>query len=264
MVDRQALPAPDDARPELEPPFLAPRNDAEKKLAAIWSQVLGVKQVGVLDNYFELGGDSIRSIAILSRAQEQNLKLSLQQMFQHPTVAGMAACAVMTGQEGERIQTRPFALVSTEDRDRLPEDVEDAYPVARLQLGMFYQNELNPASAAYHDVFSFRIEAALDEEMLSMALSRLIQRHPILRTSFHLAGFSEPLQLVHRQGRFRLTVEDLREAAPFEQEKALSGWIEREKRAPFDRSAAPLLRFHAQWSSATVFQFIVSFHQTTV
>jgi amino acid adenylation domain-containing protein len=259
-VDRRALPAPDDARPVLDRKFTPPRNETERKLAAIWSDVLGVAQVGVLDNFFELGGDSIRSIAILSRAQEQGLQLSLQQMFQHPTVAGMAACAVSAGQAGERLKSHPFDLISAEDRARLPEDVEDAYPVARLQLGMFFHNELNPASAIYHDVFSFRIAAAFDREKLADSLSRLIQRHPILRTSFHLAGFGEPLQLVHRQARFRLTAEDLRQADPAQQEKALVEWIEREKRVPFDRTAAPLLRFHAQWHNETTFQFIVSFH----
>jgi amino acid adenylation domain-containing protein len=259
-VDRRALPAPDDARPALEKNFTPPRNETERKLAGIWSEVLGVAQVGVLDNFFELGGDSIRSIAILSRAQEQGLKLTLEQMFQHPTVAGMAACATSSEPAGERQPSRPFDLISAEDRERLPEDIEDAYPVARLQLGMFYHNELNPASAVYHDVFSFRIESAFDHQRLVDSLSRLVQRHPILRTSFHLAGFGEPLQLVHRQARFRLTVDDLRETAPAGQEKALAGWIEREKRAPFDRTAAPLLRFHVQWHSEKAFQFIVSFH----
>jgi amino acid adenylation domain-containing protein len=259
-VDRRALPAPDDARPALDGKFTPPRNEAEKKLAGIWSQVLGVAQVGVLDNFFELGGDSIRSIAIISRAQEQGLKLSLQQMFQHPTVAGMASCAVSAEQAVEKQPSRPFDLISAEDRKRLPEDVEDAYPVARLQLGMFFHNELNPQSAIYHDVFSFRIESAFDREKLADSISHLIQRHPILRTSFHLAGFSEALQLVHRQARFRLTVEDLREADPAKQENALVEWIDREKRVPFGRTAAPLLRFHVQWYDEKTFQFIVSFH----
>jgi amino acid adenylation domain-containing protein len=261
-VDRRALPAPDDARPALEKNFTPPRNEAERILAGIWSEVLGVAQVGVWDTFFELGGDSIRSIAILSRAQEQGLRLSLQQMFQHPTVAGMAACAGSAEQGGESQLSRPFDLLSAEDRARLGEDVEDAYPVARLQLGMFFHNELNPASAVYHDVFSFRIESGFDREKLVDSLSHLIQRHPILRTSFHLAGFSEPLQLVHRQARFRLTVEDLREATPSAHEKALMEWIEKEKRAPFDRTVAPLLRFHVQWQNEKTFQFIVSFHHS--
>jgi amino acid adenylation domain-containing protein len=259
-VDRRALPVPDDTRPALNKSFTPPRNEAEQKLARIWSEVLGVAQVGVLDNFFELGGDSIRSIAILSRAQEQGLTLSLQQMFQYPTVAGMAACAVSGGQANQRQPGRPFDLISSDDCERVPEDVEDAYPVERLQLGMFYHNELNPASAVYHDVFSFRIETAFDRDKLTDALSHLVQRHPILRTSFHLAGFGEPLQLVHRQARFRLTIDDLRTSAPAEQDEALTKWIEREKRVPFDRTVAPLIRFHVQWRSDKSFQFIVSFH----
>ncbi len=254
------MPAPDSARPELEKEFTPPRNAPEKILAGIWSEVLGVAKVGVLDNFFELGGDSIRSIAILSRAQEQGLKLTLQQMFEHPTVAGMAACAESAQQGDEKPRTRPFDLISAEDRERLPDDVEDAYPVARLQLGMFFQNELNPGSAVYHDIFSFRIDSTFDREALADSLSHLIQRHPILRTSFHLAGYGEPLQLVHRQARFRLTVADLRKTDPAGHEKSLADWIEAEKRAPFDRTTAPLLRFHVQWHDDKAFQFLVSFH----
>ena len=144
--------------------------------------------------------------------------------------------------------SRPFSSLPPRIAGGCRQDVEDAYPVARLQLGMFFHNELNPASAIYHDVFSFRIESAFDCDNLADSLSHLIQRHPILRTSFHIAGFHDALQMVHRQARFRLTVEDLREAGPAEQENALVEWIEREKRVPFERTAAPLLRFHVQWN----------------
>ncbi len=253
------LPAPGIERPQLEKKFEAPRSEAEKTLADIWSAVLGVGNVGVFDNFFELGGDSIRSIAILSRAQEAGMHLSLQQMFEHPTVAGMAACAKPVVESAE---SRPFDLISEEDRGRLPEDLEDAYPIARLQLGMFFHSEFEPTSAIYHDVFSFRIESLFDHDKLSDALSLLIQRHQILRTSFQLAGFSEPLQLVHRQARFRLTVDDLTDLDAAGRDAVLTEWIEREKRAPFDRTTAPLVRFHVQKCDANLFQFIVSFHHS--
>src|SRR5213075_1180303 len=68
-VDRRALPSPNHARPDLKIDFLAPRTEKENALAHIWSEVLEVDQVGVLDNFFDLGGDSIRSITILSRAE---------------------------------------------------------------------------------------------------------------------------------------------------------------------------------------------------
>ena len=259
-VDRRALPAYDGSRPALGESFVPPRTDAEKTLAAIWSEVLGVKDVGALDNFFELGGDSIRSISILSRAQQNGLILSLSQMFEHPTVAGMAACAATCAAPDAAPRTSAFGLISPDDRAQLPPDVEDAYPIARLQLGMFFHNELNPLSAAYHDVFSFRIQASLDREKLETALRRLSGRHPILRTSFHIAGFSEPLQLVHRQAPVHLTVEDLRQATVATRENRVVEWIKKEKRTPFDASAAPLLRFHAQWHDERSFQFIVSFH----
>jgi amino acid adenylation domain-containing protein len=259
-VDRRALPAYDGSRPTLDKSFVAPRNDAEKTLAAIWSEVLGVKQVGALDNFFELGGDSIRSISVLSRAQQKGLVLSLPQMFEHPTVAAMAACATASAETNSTARPSVFSLISSQDRTQMPADVEDAYPIARLQLGMFFHNEFSPLSAAYHDVFSFQIQAPCEEEKLETALHRLIQRHPILRTSFHIAGYSEPLELVHREAPVHLTVEDLRNVTPDEQGKRVVQWIEEEKRRPFDRTTAPLVRFHAQVHGDKSFQFIISFH----
>ncbi|MEP7339390.1 MAG: amino acid adenylation domain-containing protein, partial [Acidobacteriota bacterium] len=69
-VDRRALPAPEQARPELNESFIAPRTPAERRLAGIWSQVLGLEQVGVEDNFFELGGHSLLATQVVSRVRE--------------------------------------------------------------------------------------------------------------------------------------------------------------------------------------------------
>src|SRR6185295_7946712 len=90
-VDRAALPAPDQVRPEIERHFVAPRNATEELLAGIWSEVLRVADVGVHDNFFELGGDSILSIQIIARANNAGLQLSTKQVFQYQTIAGLAA-----------------------------------------------------------------------------------------------------------------------------------------------------------------------------
>ncbi|HEX5714779.1 MAG TPA: amino acid adenylation domain-containing protein, partial [Thermoanaerobaculia bacterium] len=89
-VDRRALPAPEEERPELAQAFLAPRTQVEETLAAIWTQVLRLDQVGVHDNFFELGGDSILSIQIVAKANQQGLRLIPRQMFQHQTIAELA------------------------------------------------------------------------------------------------------------------------------------------------------------------------------
>ena len=92
-VDRRALPPPENARPETERTFVAPRNATEELLAGIWSEVLRVPEVGIHDNFFELGGDSILSIQIITRANRVGLQLTTKQIFQYQTIAELAARA---------------------------------------------------------------------------------------------------------------------------------------------------------------------------
>ncbi len=90
-VDRARLPVPGAERPLLERPFAAPRDDRETLLAAVWSAVLGVERVGVDDNFFDLGGDSILSLQIVARARKAGLQITTRQLFEHQTVAELAA-----------------------------------------------------------------------------------------------------------------------------------------------------------------------------
>jgi len=91
-LDRRALPAPDAGRRGGD--YVAPRTEAERILARIWSEVLRVEPIGIEDNFFELGGDSILSIQIVSRAHQAGLRLAPRQLFDHQTVAELAAVAL--------------------------------------------------------------------------------------------------------------------------------------------------------------------------
>src|SRR4029077_8596011 len=90
-VDRRALAAPEGERPELAESYEAPRTPAERTLAGIWAEVLGLERIGVHDNFFALGGDSILSLKVRARAREHGLDFSLQELFEKPTVEGLAA-----------------------------------------------------------------------------------------------------------------------------------------------------------------------------
>ncbi|GCE45203.1 non-ribosomal peptide synthase protein (TIGR01720 family)/amino acid adenylation domain-containing protein [Thermosporothrix hazakensis] len=90
-IDRQALPAPEWT--DQQQPFVAPRTPIEETLANIWATVLGLERVGIHDNFFALGGDSIRSIQIISRAREAGIELTPLQFFQAQTIAGLAEIA---------------------------------------------------------------------------------------------------------------------------------------------------------------------------
>lgn len=89
-IDRDALPHPQNVREGLPSDYLAPRNEVEQTLAAIWADVIGTDKVGVLDNFFDLGGDSILSIQIVARALKIGLEFTPGKLFRHPTIAELA------------------------------------------------------------------------------------------------------------------------------------------------------------------------------
>src|SRR5262249_50787860 len=140
-VDRRALPAPLLGRPDLAVDYVPPRTHAEQLLAAVWSRVLDVAPIGIHDDYFALGGDSIRSIRVVPLARERGLALPRQQPFQHPTRRALAPPAAAPGELGPAAAPAPFALVGAADRERLPEGLSDAYPLTRLQAGMLFESD---------------------------------------------------------------------------------------------------------------------------
>src|SRR5438270_5870357 len=108
-------------------------------LAAVMSKVLKVDTIGIDDNYFALGGDSIRSIQLAGEAQLRGVSLSVGDIHQFPTIRALAGHLVRKDREFvEMPATTPFDLVSAEDRVLMPPDVEDAYPLNLLQEGMIY------------------------------------------------------------------------------------------------------------------------------
>ncbi|HEU0077087.1 MAG TPA: condensation domain-containing protein, partial [Longimicrobiaceae bacterium] len=260
-VDRRALLARPRTAAAPAGEHVEPRTPAEAALAGVWREVLRVERVGAHDNFFALGGDSILSLRVLARARERGLALSLPQLFRHQTVAALAAAAEEAPGADEPVpfvRTAPFELVSEEDRARLPADVEDAYPLARLQAGMLLHMELTPERPLYHNVDTFTVRKPFRREALEEAMRRIVARHPVLRTGFHLRGFGEPLQLVRRGAAMRLTVEDLRHLPAAEQTAAVRARMRAEIREPFDLTRPPLLRFHAQLLDAERFQLTLA------
>jgi amino acid adenylation domain-containing protein len=260
-VDRRALPAPDQTRPELAQGYVAPTSPAEIMLAGAWAEVLGVERVGIHDNFFELGGDSLLAIQVVAKAREHELAASIQQLFQYPTIAELSRQLLQpeggAAARGERVPA--FGLISEEDRGRLPEGVVDAYPLTRMQAGMVYHSEYAPGTAVYHEVFSFHIRAPLDVELLRSAFEELMGHHAILRTTFDLSNFSEPLQLVHERARLPFRFEDLTHLSEEAQAEAIPAYIESERSKVFDWSG-PLLSLLIQRRGGDAFQFTMSFH----
>ena len=263
-VDRKRLPAPDGAARTLAAAYAAPRGPVESTLAAVWQEVLGVERVGIDDNFFALGGDSIRSIQVLSEAQRRGLTFTLEALFRAGTVRRLAEVAATGAIEAPAARTEPWSLVTAEDRGLAAADVEDAYPLADLQAGMLFHSALSPETAVYHDVFSAEIKTRWEEARLRGVLAEVSARHPALRTGFALSGYSQPLALVRREAALPLEVVDLRGLEAEEQSARLEGWLEAEKRRAFAWDAPPLVRLAAHRLGEDRFQLSLSFHHAVL
>ena len=137
-LDRAALPVPAAERPALADAYVAPRTEPESALARIWSEVLHVERVGVRDNFFVLGGDSIRSIEVCTRARATGVSVTVQQLFRLQTIEALAGGSSSPDVPDVAAAgvARPFGLVRDADLARLPAGLDDAFPLASLRLGM--------------------------------------------------------------------------------------------------------------------------------
>ncbi|MHB1058031.1 MAG: amino acid adenylation domain-containing protein [Rhodanobacter sp.] len=254
-LDLKALPAPDFVTPGAR----APRTAREALLADVFAGVLGLGQVGIDDSFFDLGGDSIRAIQLRARAQQAGIDFDLATLFRHASVAALAEVASYAVSEQSGGIGR-FELLSPSDRQQMPAEVEDAYPLSQLQAGMFFHSDYEEEAALYHDVFLSRISRPFSRDAMQQALAELAQRHAMLRTGFVLDAYSEPLQLVQRTAAIPFAVHDLRHLAALDQAAAIDAWTAREAARPFDKAVPPLLRIDIHQLAETLFLLSCSFH----
>src|SRR2546423_5250489 len=157
----------------------------------------------------------------------------------------------------------PFALLTDDERARLGNGYEDAYPMSALQVGMVFHTQLEGFTGIYHDIMSEHVRCPWDEESFARALGACIEEHPILRTGF-LLDRDRPLQVVHQSIELPLEVEDLRGQSAEEQEQYLAEWMERRKRHVFDWERGPILQVNIFRRTEESFQFVLSFHHSVL
>ncbi len=246
-VDRGALSSLEPMAGPRTLPHVEPRTAEEKILARIWRELLRLDQVGVEDNFFELGGDSILSIQVVSRAYREGLKLTAQQLFSHQTIAQLAAVAESLAgtapedAEPTRAQPSPGDLEAIR---AVVENLEDAYPLSPLQEGLLFHSLYAPGAGMYVGQLAIHLVGELDVAALAGAIQRLVDHHPILRTSLHWRGLERPLQAVHRAAAIDLGREDWRRIPPDAQrEHRLPALLAADRALEFDLSRAPLMRW---------------------
>lgn len=168
-LDRRALPEPD--RNQLLETYVAPTNPVEVKLAAIWQEVLGLERVGVEDNFFDLGGHSLKAILIVAQIhREFNVQLPIKELFSAPTVRGLSRYI-------QNVQENIYASIEcVEEREY--------YPVSSAQRRLYTLQQFDPNDTVYNMPIVLKLRGRVQKDRLEQVFNRLAERHEALRTYF--------------------------------------------------------------------------------
>ena len=249
-IDRKALPDPDDGGLS-RGQYVAPVTETEKTLVKIWEELLEVERVGVEDDFFQLGGDSINIISLVSRLRKVfDRDLKLFDIYQAGTIDKIAG--LIDDRSGEQRDKDEVYEKVLEEMDRfrdellcdLPgkDEIEDIYPMSAIQNGMIYSSLLNPELAIYHDQLVYQLPGDLDKGTFIKALSLLVDKHSMLRTAFDLDSYVEGLQLVYRSLVVEVEVEEVVCAGEKEAAEYMRDYLGKRRKIPFDLKKAPLWR----------------------
>jgi amino acid adenylation domain-containing protein len=185
-IDRGALPEP--VEEVQERVFIAPESESEKKLAQIWHDVLfgreqEDKTIGREDNFFRLGGHSLRAMTVISNVHKVfNVKLEIEEIFTYPVLKELAGFIDRAG--------------SDEFQPLQPVERREYYPLSSAQTRLYFLGRMESIGTAYNLPALVALEGELDRERLERMFQRLIERHEIFRTSFFMID-ETPVQRIH-------------------------------------------------------------------
>ena len=230
-VDRAALPPPEGGILQAE--YVAPRNPVEEVIAGIVSDILAIERVGARDNFFELGGHSLLATQLVSRLRDAfQVDLSLREMFENPTVEGLARLVEAAREAAEGLQTVPLEPIPRDGRE---------LPLSFAQQRLWFLDQLEPGSPFYNIPVALRIRGELNLEALQKTLSEIVRRHEVLRTTFkNVEG--KPVVVIHEPAPVEIPVQDLSRLPDEEREQQARRLAREEARTPFDLEEGPLFR----------------------
>jgi amino acid adenylation domain-containing protein len=228
-VDRDALPDPQGLELNAGVEYVAPRNRTEEKLAQIWKEILGRDNISVKDNFFDLGGHSLKVTRLVSQVHKEfDVKIELKDFFEITVLEEQAQLI------GQSAQTSFVTIEAAEQ--------QDDYPLSSSQRRLWILSQLGEANAAYNMPAVFLFEGTLNRKALEASFASLIKRHESLRTVFRENKNGEVRQLIQapEASGFVLNYFDLRHDT--QHEELARDLVQKDFIKPFDLSSGPLLR----------------------
>jgi amino acid adenylation domain-containing protein/non-ribosomal peptide synthase protein (TIGR01720 family) len=231
-IDRKALPAPKESQEEAGDSYAAPTTVYEEELLQIWQEILRREWVGVNDNFFEMGGDSLTAVQVISRVWAKlGVDIQIEDVFDAPTIAGLAARIRSASERPLREELPPI----------VPVPRSGPLPLSFAQQGLWFLDQLEPDSPAYNIPAAIRLSGKLDVKALERSLNEIIHRHEVLRTRF-VAIEGRPAQVIVPYLKLALVVIELSHLPDRQRGEDALHLAAEDARQPFDLTQAPLLR----------------------
>jgi amino acid adenylation domain-containing protein len=218
-VDRKILPEPDKSI-DTGREYIAPEGEVEEKLAVLWQEILGLERVGTSDNFFEIGGHSLKATTLISRIhREFSVDVPLREVFKSTTIKGLALYITNS-------QKSVYEAID-------PSDKKDYYPLSSAQKRLYAIYQMDASNIGYNIPRAAIIEGKLDKGRLEEAFKTLTARHGAFRTSFEMLE-GRPVQKIHDDVNLKIMYFETEDKQP---DKVMQEFVK-----PFDLDKPPLCR----------------------
>ncbi len=226
-MDGNTIAGPAHERPDISTSYTEPANETEQKMANIWQELLGIEQIGVNDDFFELGGDSLKAMTVRARIEKAlDVEMPLSEFFKYPTIRKLAGNMTVAVREGYRV------IESVEDKEY--------YPLSSSQGRLYVLHRMSPGDTNYNLPRVYLLEGKINRNLLEDVFKYLIERHESLRTSFFFSG-GEAWQKIHATVDFN--IEYCNNGGPSSKRDSMDEQaVIRDFIRPFDLKQVPLLR----------------------
>ncbi len=251
--------------------YFPPRSQIEYTWVRLWKKYLSIETIGIYDNFFSIGGDSIIAIQILSEAKEYNLDVSISLFFKYPTIAELAMVSVRNSALpdcGELGISAPFyeqlenayhndvAIIKRMYSTRF----EDAYPLTPVQEGILFQSISFPNQGVYLEQISLTFKGNYNAECFQNAWNALIARYEILRTVVLYENLDHLMQVVLKTINFSYPEIDLRKTKAKDKELLIRKLSDDDRAQDFDLQNGPLFRVKLIRLNESECMLYIAFH----
>ncbi len=218
-IDKRALPEIDVAK-MLESEYESPRNEIEEKLVKVWEEVLDRNHIGINDNYFDLGGHSLKAALIMAKIKKEfEVQIEVRKLFENPTVKTLARII-------EKADKKEYVTISKAEE-------KEFYKASSAEKRIFTLWEMDKLNTVYNIPMILEIQEKMDNRKVEIILNKLIERHEALRTSFKVMD-GEIVQKIHNEWKLDYEYEEVNEKMIKEKVDDFT--------KPFDLTRAPLMR----------------------